>query len=141
MGQICGGAGTPNLCSCTPTTCAAAGATCGTISDGCGQTLDCGSCAVGQTCGGGGTANACSGGTSNCGPLVQFDWSADVYPAYPKMGMNMSPAQCQAFCNSFGAVLCCVLEGTACFPLTDSTCLTSWQANTPYSADWASKCP
>jgi hypothetical protein len=116
---------------------------CGSISDGCGSTLDCGSCPTGETCGGGGAPNQCGGGTSNCGPLQQYNWSADVYPAYPAEGMNMDPTQCQAFCNGFAGVLCCILEGTDCFPLTDSNCLASWETGDaglvgPY--DWAVKC-
>jgi hypothetical protein len=73
-GEVCGGAGTPNLCSggasCTPLTCDVMGGRfCGQIGDGCGKMLDCGACPGGGVCGGAGTPNVCSGGTG-CTPIT-----------------------------------------------------------------------
>jgi len=68
-GQLCGGAGTPNVCGGDPTCVAltcdnAGGRFCGMIGDGCGKSLDCGACPGDQICGGAGAANVCGGGPS-----------------------------------------------------------------------------
>jgi hypothetical protein len=54
-GEVCGGAGVPNLCAagpdCQRLTCAVPGGRfCGAIGDGCGGALDCGACPAGQSC-------------------------------------------------------------------------------------------
>ncbi len=72
-GEVCGGAGTANLCAggagCTPLTCDVMGGRfCGKFGDGCGKMLDCGDCPGGGVCGGAGTANVCAGGTG-CTPI------------------------------------------------------------------------
>jgi hypothetical protein len=58
-GQMCGGAGMPNVCvtgnnpdACAPQTCQQQNITCGPAGDGCNGTLMCGSCTLPQTCGG-----------------------------------------------------------------------------------------
>jgi hypothetical protein len=90
-GQICGGAGQPNVCGtnpalgdggsgsgdggagdsglCTPLSkgVACKGIGCGLASDGCGGTIDCGDCTSPDTCGGGGTPYQC--GHPACVPL------------------------------------------------------------------------
>ncbi|MGZ3420153.1 MAG: carboxypeptidase-like regulatory domain-containing protein [Polyangiales bacterium] len=73
-GEICGGAGKPNVCGtgttiCTPKTCATAGANCGPIADGCGGVVaSCGTCTAPDICGGGGKPSVCGGGTTDTGP-------------------------------------------------------------------------
>jgi hypothetical protein len=72
-GQVCGGAGTPNLCAggtgCVPLTCDNAGGRfCETIGDGCGGLLPCGPCPDGAVCGGAGTPNLCAGALG-CTPI------------------------------------------------------------------------
>jgi hypothetical protein len=75
-GQICGGAGTANICApdasmCTPLTCVQTGGRyCGKIGDGCGRALECGDCPTGQACGGDGTTGVCGSGSGSCTPLT-----------------------------------------------------------------------
>jgi hypothetical protein len=74
-GQMCGAAGTANVCaptpgSCNPLTCTTAtGKYCGTIGDGCGRSLPCGDCPTGQACGAA-APNVCAPIPSTCTPLT-----------------------------------------------------------------------
>ena len=65
-GQVCGGAGTPNVCGtppCTPIASCPAGMNCGSVADGCGGIVSCGgACTAPAICGGGGQPNVCGGG-------------------------------------------------------------------------------
>ena len=67
-GEVCGGGGTPNVCSggCQPLTCAEHDAECGIVDDGCGSTLDCGDCPQGTSCGATGTPNQCDCDALSC---------------------------------------------------------------------------
>ncbi|HYI02654.1 hypothetical protein [Hyalangium sp.] len=61
-GQVCGGGGTPNVCSppmCQPGTCKSMKKNCGDVPDGCGGTLHCGTCTAPETCGASGVSGVC----------------------------------------------------------------------------------
>jgi hypothetical protein len=74
MGQMCGAAGTANVCApadpnCVPKTCDQVGGKyCGLVGDGCGKPLDCGDCPAGETCSAV-TPNVC-GKAGPCTPLT-----------------------------------------------------------------------
>ena len=101
-GQVCGGAGTPNVCApppCDRLTACPAGLNCGSIADNCGGVVQCGganACTNGQICGGGGIANVCGGGS-----VVQ-DGGTTCNPTTACL-----PNQCGPIANGCGGILTC----------------------------------
>ncbi len=104
-GQICGGAGVPNVCGApacvkTPQATACAGKNCGSVADGCGGLWSCGAgCVAPQICGGAGVPNVCGGGT------ITADGGANGGTCTP---IAVCPANsCGPIANGCGGVLNC----------------------------------
>jgi hypothetical protein len=134
-GQVCGGAGTPNLCApppCTPIGFCPAGMNCGSIANGCGGTLACGpanACTNGAICGGGGKPNVCGGGSvvadggGACNPITACQPN-QCGPIPNGCGGIVQCPQCTggAICGGGGAPSVCA--GGTCTPRTAADCAT-----------------
>ncbi len=109
-GEVCGGAGVPNVCGpppCQPTTCAALGRTCGRAPDGCGGTLECGTCKAPETCGGAGVPGVC--GPPACTPSTCASLGKNCGSASDGCGGTLVCGTCPAgqTCGGGGAPNVC----------------------------------
>lgn len=132
--QVCGGAGTANVCGtpvCTPITTCPTGMNCGIVADGCGGTVTCGTggCTSPAICGGGGKANVCGGGVvtapdgGTCTPATCASLNKNCGQVADGCGgltANCGSCSSPAICGGGGTANVCG-GGTTCTPATCSS--------------------